>query len=157
MKFLVLTLSLIAAAAGTVGGACYCLGGDPALRSAAAQHDAMAWLRADFHLTDTQAQAIDRLHASYAPACDEHCRLVREATQARDALRSANAGDAALAAAEQKLSEVQTTCETALNRQVRSVAALMSPADGQRYLAMLLPMITSFDHTAAPDLHLHAH
>ena len=157
MKFRLLTLGLVAAAAGAVGGACYCLGGDPALRSAAARHDAMAWLRSDFHLTDAQAGAIGKLHAAYAPACDEHCRLVREAIQARDALRSARADDAAaLAAAEQKVRELHATCEAALNEQVRSVAALMSPEDGRRYLALLLPMIAGYGHAGAPDLHLHA-
>jgi DNA-directed RNA polymerase specialized sigma24 family protein len=28
----------------------------------------------------------------------------------------------------------------------------MSPQDGQRYLALLLPKIADFDHQAAPDL-----
>jgi hypothetical protein len=30
----------------------------------------------------------------------------------------------------------------------------MSPQDGQRYLALVLPKIADFDHQAAPDLHL---
>jgi hypothetical protein len=116
----------------------------------------MAWLRADFHLTDAQLAAIRGLHAAYAPSCAEHCRLIREATQARDTLHAAaGAGDdPAHAAAEQKIRELHATCEAALATQVRAVAALMSPDDGRRYLALVLPKIAAFDHAAAPDLHL---
>ena len=57
-------------------------------------------------------------------------------------------------AAEQKIQELRTHCETAITRHVRQVAALMSPEDGQRYLALILPKIADFDHQTAPDLHL---
>ena len=155
MKFLLATIGLIAAWAAGTGVVCYNLNCNPALHAAAAQGDAMAWLRADFHLTDAQFTAIRTLHESYAPSCEEHCRLVREATQARDALAAANVGDVpALAAAEQKLRELHAVCEAALTGHVRQVAALMSREDGARYLTLLLPKIAAFDHAAAPDLHL---
>ena len=61
---------------------------------------------------------------------------------------------AATAAAERKLQELRTTCEAAIGAHVRKVAALMSPEDGQRYLALVLPKIADFDHQMAPDLGL---
>jgi hypothetical protein len=156
MKYLLGTLVMLALVAAATGFVCYRLNCDPALHTAAKTGDAMAWLRADFHLDDRQFAGIKQLHDAYAPSCEEHCRLIQEATQARDALQTTD--PVAAAAAGRKLQALRTTCETALAAHVRTVAALMSPADGRRYLALVLPRIADFDHTAAPDLHLnHPH
>ncbi len=158
MKYLLATLALLAAAAAAAGFFCYRMGSDPMLHAAAAKGDAMQWLRSDFHLTDAQFAAIRKLHESYAGTCEEHCRLIQEATRARNALKLAGADTAATAAAGSKLQELRATCERALTRHVQQVAALMSPEDGRRYLALVLPKIAAFDHTAAPDLRLnHSH
>jgi len=128
---------------------------NPPLHAAMAKGDAMAWLRMDFHLTDAQFAAIRELHESYAGSCEEHCRMIQEATRARNALKAAQGADAAAtAAAEQKIQELRANCETAITRHVKQVAALMSPTDGQRYLDLVLPKIADFDHRAVPDLHL---
>lgn len=152
MKYLPATIAVLALAAAATGFVCYRLSCDRALHAAAAKGDAMAWLRTDFHLTNEQFAAIRQLHESYTGICAEHCRLIQEAAKARNALKTAGGSD--LAAAERKLEELRTICETAIARHVRQVAALMSPADGERYLGLVLPKIASFDHTAAPDLHL---
>ena len=131
------------------------MSGDPALHAAATKRDAMEWLRTDFHLTEAQFASIRELHNSYAGTCEEHCRMIQDATKARNALKAASSADpAAMISAEQKIQELRTHCETAITRHVRQVAALMSAEDGQRYLAMVLPKIADFDHQAAPDLHL---
>jgi hypothetical protein len=124
------------------------------LHAAAAKGDAMQWLRTDFQLTDAQFAAIWQLHESYAGTCEEHCRMIREASRARAVLEAAQGDAATLAAANQKVQELRQVCETAITRHVREVAALMPPEDGRRYLAMVLPKIAAFDHQAAPDLHL---
>lgn len=152
MKHLLRTIAVLALVAALTGFVCYRLGADPALHDAAAKGDAMAWLRADFHLTDSQFAAIKRLHEAYAPTCAEHCRMIQEAAKARDALKAAD--PATVAAAERTLQELRTTCETAIARHVRQVAAEMSPTDGARYLALVLPKIADFDHLVAPDLRL---
>ncbi len=155
MKYLtgtLMVLVLLATAAGFVG---YRLSCDPTLHAAASKGDAMEWLRTDFHLTDAQFVAIRELHNSYAGSCAEHCRMIQEATTARNALQTAQGADsAAMLAAEQKVQELRIHCETAITRHVREVAALMSPEEGQRYLALVLPKIADFDHHAAPDLKL---
>ena len=155
MKYLTGTLAvlvLLAAAAGFVGYRTCC---DPMLHTAAAKGDPMEWMRVDFHLTDTQFTAIRALHDSYSGSCAEHCRMIQDATKARNALTAAHGADpAALIAAEQKIQELRAHCETAITRHVRQVAALMSPEDGRRYLALILPKIADFDHQAVPDLHL---
>jgi hypothetical protein len=155
MKYLLGTLAALVLAAVVAGAVCYRLGGDPSLHAAAVKGDALGWLRADFHLTDAQFVAIRQLHESYAGTCEEHCRLILEATKARDAITAAQGTDAAAAvAAERKLQDLRLTCETAIARHVRQVAGLMSSADGGRYLALVLPKIAHFDHTGAPDLQL---
>lgn len=155
MKYLTGTLLVLVLLATAAGFAGYRMSFEPGLHAAASKGDAMEWLRADFHLTDTQFTAIRELHNSYAGSCEEHCRMIQEATQARNSLKAAQGADsAAMLAAEQKVQELRIHCETAITRHVREVAALMSPEDGERYLALVLPKIADFDHKAAPDLHL---
>jgi len=155
MKYLTRTLAVLALIAMAAGFVCYRLNWEPILHAAAAKGDAMEWLRADFHLTETQYAAIQKLHAAYAGSCAEHCRMIQEATKVRNALQATKTADsAAMLAAEKNLQELRTHCETAITRHVREVAALMSPEEGQRYLALVLPKIADFDHHAAPDLKL---
>ena len=155
MKYLGRTLAVLLLVAAAMGFTCYQLSSEPALHAAAKQGDALAWLRTDFHLNDRQFAEIKKLHEAYAPSCEEHCRLIQEATKARDALAASQGKDpAAVAAAERTLRELRTTCETAIAVHVRKVAAQMSPGEGQRYLALVLPKIANFDHQMAPDLAL---
>lgn len=155
MKFLWRTLGALSLAALAAGFLCYQMSSAPALHAAVKNGDAMEWLRTDFHLTDGQFAEIKKLHDDYAPSCEEHCRLIQEATMARDAIAATRGSDpAAVATAERTLQELRLTCETAIAAHVRKVAAAMSPADGQRYLALVLPKIADFDHKMAPDLTL---
>ena len=155
MKYLFRTLVVLFSAAAVTGLVCYRLSCDPALHAAAEKGDAMQWLRDDFHLTDEQFKAIRALHDSYAGTCMEHCRLIQEATKLRDARKAAATADpAGVVAAEHQVQELRAICENAIAAHVRKVAALMSPEEGRRYLALVLPKIADFDHTAAPDLQL---
>ena len=155
MKNLLIAAGLLAGVALVAGFAGYRAGCDPALHEAARQGDAMTWLRREFHLTDQQYAAIEKLHREYTGSCDEHCRAIQEAMAARDALRAAQSVDAAsVTAAEQRIRELSTRCETALVRHLEQVAALMSPEDGRRYLETMRPLVARFNHMGAPDLGL---
>jgi hypothetical protein len=157
MKYLLGTIAVIVLAAAAAGWVCYRLSGDSALHAAAQKGDAMQWLRDDFHLDDRQFAAIRALHDAYAGTCAEHCRMIQEANKARDVLVAARGGDpAAVTAAEARVQALRAVCESAITAHVRKVAALMSPEDGRSYLALVLPKISDFDHTAAPDLRLNA-
>jgi hypothetical protein len=114
----------------------------------------MEWLQTDFHLDDRQFAAIRRLHDDYCGTCEEHCRRIQEATRLRKSLADAGAKPEAIAAASGQIEELRATCETALTVHLKQVAALMSPEDGRRYLSLVLPKVATFDHRAAPDLHL---
>ncbi len=155
MKYLLATLALVAAIASVAGFISFRASSDPAVQQALAQGDAMEWLRTDFHLTPAQFDAIKKLHDSYSVVCEDHCRDIQNATRARSALQQKTPGDAAaLAAADRRAEELRLVCESAIATHVRQCAAHMSPEAGQRYLALVLPKISDFDHQAPPDLQL---
>jgi hypothetical protein len=159
MKYLVSTLALLVGIAAAVGFVTYRASGDQAVKAALSQRDAMEWLRADFQLTAAQFAAIKKLHDSYSLVCEDHCRDIQQAEQARAALKSqANADPASVAAADRRVEELRLVCESAIAAHVRQCASEMSPPAAQRYLALVLPKIKDFDHQAAPDVQLnHSH
>src|SRR6185369_3266733 len=105
---------------------------------AAREGDAMAWLRTEFHLNDTQFAAIKKLHDDYGSVCAEHCTAIMEA-------RKRSAPPAEIAALEK-------TCVDAMTTHFRRVAALMPPGEGERYLATVLPRVSGYEHAAPPNL-----
>ena len=158
MKYLIVTVALIIAAAGVTWFICYRLGAEPAVQAAVQKGDALEWLRNDFNLDATQFAAVKRLHDSYAVVCEEHCRAIQDASRRREALKTGAVPDpASLAAAERKLEEVRMVCENAITTHVHEVAAQMSPDQGSRYLALVLPKIKDFDHQGAADLRVEHH
>lgn len=142
-------IAVLAAGAAFVG---YRANYDSALHAAVVRGDTMEWLRVDFHLKEAQVSTIRQMQASYAGTCEEHCRMIQEATHSRNALQAAHGDKAAIDAANAEIQRMRTICESAIEAHIRRVAALMSPDDGKRYLALVLPKIASFDHLAAPDL-----
>jgi len=146
-----IVIALLAIGAGFAG---YCVNRDASLHAAAARGDTLEWLRTDFHLTGSQLSAVRQLHEAYEGTCAEHCRLLREATRARQAVEAVHGDKAALDAADARVQAQRALCEEATTAHVRSVAALMAPEEGRRYLALVLPRIAGFDHAAAPDLQL---
>lgn len=155
MKYLLRTLLVLAIAAVAAGFACYHFSSSPELHAAVRKGDAMAWLRTDFNLDERQFAEIKRLHAAYAPSCEEHCRMIQEAVKARDVVRKTQGVDpTTMAEAERTVQQLRATCESAITVHVQQVAAVMSPSDGKRYLALVLPKIADFDHQVAPDLKL---
>ena len=158
MRHFALTLALVVAVAAVTGTLAYRAGADRAVRTALAEQDAMAWLRADFGLTDAQFAAIKKLHDDYSVICEQHCDAIQDATRNLRSLRAENAGADRLAAAQEEFERLRLVCESAIATHVRRCAAEMSPEAGQRYLAMVLPKIKDFDHLAPPDLKLqHRH
>jgi methyl-accepting chemotaxis protein len=155
MKYLLRTLIVLVIAAVAAGFACYHFSSVPELHAAARKGDAMAWLRTDFNLSERQFAEIQRLHEAYAPSCEEHCRMVRQAIKTRDELRKSQGADsAATTEADRALQQLRATCESAITVHVQQVAAVMSPEVGKRYLTLVLPKIVDFDHQVAPDLTL---
>jgi hypothetical protein len=157
-KHLVATVALIVAVASTASVVAYRTAGDPKVEQALARQDAMEWLRSDFALSPAQFAAIKQLHDSYSAVCEEHCREIQQAARTRAELQRAPRTDAAaLAAADRRVEELRLVCESAIATHVRQCASHMSPTAAERYLALVLPKIKDFDHTAAPDVQLNHH
>lgn len=158
MRHFWLSLALMTGVASATSWLAFRAADEPAVRHAAQQRDALEWLREDFKLTDSQFAAIRRLHETYSSECEGHCQAIQQAQDVRDALRQSGSVDAqGLAAAEARVRALREICETAIASHCRRVAAEMSPAQSQRYLARVLPLIADFDHRAAPDVGLNPH
>jgi hypothetical protein len=133
----------------------YRLGCDPVLSDAAAHGDTMAWLRHEYHLSTTQAEAIGKLHLDYSEACELHCLRIRQARDEKARLVASGKADAAaLKAMDEKLQSLSDFCASQLSGHLERVAALMNPEDGARYLATVKPLVARFNHEGAPDLRL---
>lgn len=138
MKNLLITLGIALAACAAAFGVFYVLNDDPALRRAAREGDAMAWLRTEFRLNDEQFAAIKKLHEDYGAACAEHCAAIMAARK-----RSAPPAE---------ITALEETCVKAMTAHFHRVAALMPAPEGQRYLATVLPRVAGYDHRAAPNV-----
>lgn len=138
MKNFLITLAVALAVCLAAFGVTYLTGGDPAMRTAAREGDAMAWLRVEFRLDDAQFAAIKRLHEDYSVECGRHCAAIMEARE-----RKAPAPE---------IAALEKVCVDAMTGHFRQVAARMPPAQGERYLAVVLPRIAGYSHQGAPNL-----
>lgn len=96
-----------------------------------------AWLAREFRLTPAQSSEIARLQSAYEPVCVGHCAAILEA---RETLAVA-ATPEARAAAESELDRLKTVCAVATRAHLQAVAALMPPAQGPRFLALMEPRV----------------
>ena len=138
MKHFLLTVMAVLGACGVAFGTFYALNDAPELHRAARENDAMAWLRAEFHLNDTQFAAIKKLHDDYGVVCGEHCAAIMDARE-----RKAPAAEVAA---------LEKVCVDAMTAHFRRVAAEMPAGEGERYLATVLPRVSGYAHTGAPNL-----
>jgi hypothetical protein len=138
MKNFWLTVFVVVVAGAISFGAFYAMNDDPAVRRAAREHDAMAWLRVEFHLDDAQFAAVKNLHERYGRECAEHCAAIAAAKQ-----RNAPAAERA---------ELERMCVAAMTAHFRNVAASMPAGEGERYLAIVLPRVAGYAHDGAPTV-----
>jgi hypothetical protein len=138
MRNFLITLGVVVAACALAFGVFFALNDDAALRRAARDNDAMAWLRAEFRLDDAQFAAIKKLHDDYGAVCGEHCAAIMDARE-----RKAPAAEVA---------RLEKVCVDAMSGHFKRVAALMPAEQGERYLATVLPRVSDYAHTGAPTV-----
>jgi hypothetical protein len=138
MKNLLITLFVALVASVSAFGIFYALNNDPALHRAAQERDAMAWLRAEFHLDEAQFATIKKVHDEYGVVCARHCA----------AIIAARARSAPLA----EMEALEKTCVEAMTTHFRQVATLMPAGEGDRYLATVLPRVRGYNHDQVPTL-----
>ena len=145
---LIVTLGLVA------GGSTYLCLREPMPVAAAGENADLLWLRCEFALPAEKMANIAQMHAAFQGVCDEHCRQIRDARAEVKKLRGAAAEHCDIVTAEAKVVELDRICVSSLEAHLREIAGVIGGAEGQRYLAIVLPRIAHFDHAGAPNLDL---
>ncbi len=115
--------------------------------------DQWVWLRREFHLSNGQFARVQALHDAYQPVCADHCSRILAARQRLEELsRGGQAGTADYRATLARWEDIRRECEQATLRHLDTVAAAMNPADGRRYLAMMVPRVLHSDHSGPPGI-----
>lgn len=110
--------------------------------------DEWTWLRREFHLDHAQLDRIKALHAAYQPVCMGHCSRIIALRNQLAALAGTDGRESPeylkTLAAWQSL---RHECNEATVNYLQTVAAVMNPDDGRRYLAMMVPRVARPDRT----------
>ncbi len=154
MKFRWIAAALIAVFALVTGCITYLCLREPLVTAAASRDDALLWLRHEFRLSPEKMARIESMHGAYQSTCDEHCRQIQVARAEVQELRSSQTAVIEIAAAETRARELDLVCTTSLEAHIREVAGVIGGDNGQRYLAIVLPRISTFDHSGAPQVDL---
>jgi hypothetical protein len=106
---------------------------------------ALAWMKKEFQLDDTEFQKVCALHEAYLPKCDAMCERIQEAgTRLSAALLQDATGTSP--AAESALSDyeaLRAECQRATLQHLRETALLMKPEAGRAYMQKVLPHLLS--------------
>ena len=100
------------------------------------------WLTNEFNLNAEQSQQIAALHTAYQPICADHCAAILTAQDRIDAA----VNDTDLETAEAALRMLEQTCHESTQAHLQAVAAVMDPAQGKRYLALISPRLSNHEH-----------
>lgn len=102
----------------------------------------VSWLVDEFNLNANQTRQIEALHAAYRPICARHCEAIIAARQELSHAATANARTRA----ETELRKLQQICQASTRTHLEAVAAVMDPAQGQRYLDLITPRLSAHQH-----------
>ncbi len=109
--------------------------------------DQWTWLRREFQLDGAQLAHIQALHEAYQPVCADHCSRIMAASARLAALEQAGRKDTPeYLATLGDWKTIKRECNAATFKHLQAVAAVMSPAQGRRYLDMMVPRIVRADH-----------
>ena len=104
----------------------------------------LGWLQNEYHLSDAQMERVTQLHADYAPRCAAMCQRVRE-QRARLArlIQDARESSPELTEALQATAALELQCRQATLSHIYTVAAVMAPEEGRRYVATMSASIVA--------------
>jgi hypothetical protein len=96
----------------------------------------LAWLKQEYHLSDSQFAEVVKLHDAYKPKCAEMCRRIDEQnSKIQQLLAATNAVSPEITRALADAARLRTECETAMLQHFYETSRQMSPDQAKRYLA----------------------
>ncbi len=128
-------------------GAVYYLGTQSHRSMSQQEYPELAWLRAEFQLSDEEFERISKLHYAYLPKCESMCELVAEKNAELVHVMGQESQDAGLH--ESLLTEVvsiRADCQKMMLEHFYSVSQEMSPVQRERYLSWVLKESLSSGH-----------
>ncbi len=128
---------------------------DYASHGAPGHHAELDWLKEELQVTDAQLEKIRTLHVAYHPICEELALRLEGSHRKLDGLtKSATGVSAELEAALKEHAEIHLECQRAMLKHFYETAACLTPAQSQRYLDKMLPLVFQHDTVGAED---HSH
>ena len=108
----------------------------------------LAWLKAEFHLSNADYARVVHMHEGYLAGCAERCRQI-DAVNAhlRELLAATNQVTPEIQATLAHAAQLRAQCQTEMLRHFFDVSRSMPPEQGQRYLAWVQAQ------TILPDAH----
>jgi hypothetical protein len=101
----------------------------------------LSWLKKELALTDAQMEAVARLHHEYRPKCEEMCARIHEADGRLIGLAAGSRTiTPELSAAIHEAARVRAECQKAMLVHLHQTAALLEPAQAEKYMAAMLPL-----------------
>ena len=136
-RSLFIVLGVVASAAAILA-MCYFAAARVRASQSTSATDELAWLRAEFKLSDAEMARVRQLHDGYMPKCEEMC--ARIAAKNRELDEVLDASPQFTPVIERKLAEVaalRAECQGHMLRHYYEVSHAMPPAQGARYLAQM--------------------
>jgi hypothetical protein len=96
----------------------------------------LAWLKAEFHLSDDEFARITQMHEQYLAGCAERCRQIDEKNgELARLLAATNTVTPAIEQLLRESAQMRAQCQQKMLEHFYAVSRTMPPAQGQRYLA----------------------
>lgn len=110
---------------------------------------ALAWMQADFQISDAEFQKICALHDAYLPQCDAMCERMAEAGTKLSSLLQSGGMTPEAEAALRDYETLRAECQRATLRHLTATAALMKPEAGRAFMQKVLPhLLTTHQHVS---------
>ncbi|HWW01843.1 MAG TPA: periplasmic heavy metal sensor [Candidatus Acidoferrum sp.] len=99
-------------------------------------HPELAWLKKEYHLSDSQFARVVELHDAYWPKCAELCkRIDKQNAKVQQLLAATNTVTPEIKQALAEAAQLRVECQSAMMEHFYEVSRAMPPTQGKRYLA----------------------
>ncbi len=129
-------------------GGSYLVGSAPCCRMKDSQTPELAWLQAEFHLSDNELARISKVHASYTAACAERCRRIDvKNDELQSLLAATNTVTPQIEEALREAAQLRAECQKAMLQHFYEVSHTMPRDQGRRYFSWVTARTFGPEHT----------